>query len=159
MHTRRISDKYSENCQRIRCRTRKVQWQCYAWHSSWNRIIKCQNIQIHSEDTWEMLGNYGTTAVIQLCSSLGLEPKYTNKSFEKIPKNTWNITGLKLIHSKSKKVCGFHFSVSKNLRIKCVNSNNKISRQKCVNQSKVVRNASFENKMSKRIKKCVYLTI
>ena len=99
MHTRRISDKYSENCQRIRCRTRKVQWQCYAWHSSWNRIIKCQKMQIHSEDTWEMLGNYGTTAAIQLCSSVGLEPKYTNKSIEKIPTNTWNITGLKLWYS------------------------------------------------------------
>ena len=53
------------------------------------------------------------------------------------------------IHSKSKKVCGFHFSVSKNLRKKCVNRDDKISRQKCVNQSKVIRNASFENKMSK----------
>ena len=53
------------------------------------------------------------------------------------------------IHSKSKKVYGFHLSVSKNLRKKCVNHDDKISRQKCVNQSKVVRNASFENKMSK----------
>ena len=33
------------------------------------------------------------------------------------------------IHSKSVKVCGVHFSVSKNLRKKCVNSDVKISRQ------------------------------
>jgi len=50
------------------------------------------------------------------------------------------------IHSKSKKVCGFYFSVSKNLRKKCVNRDDKILRQKCVNQSNVIRNASFENK-------------
>ena len=37
------------------------------------------------------------------------------------------------IHSKSEKVCGVHFSVSKNLRKKCVSSDVKISRQKCVN--------------------------
>ena len=33
------------------------------------------------------------------------------------------------IHPKSKNVCGFCFSVQK-----CINSHNKISRQKCVNQ-------------------------
>ena len=38
------------------------------------------------------------------------------------------------IHSKSEKVCGFYFSVSKNLRKKCVNRCDKISRQMCVNQ-------------------------
>ena len=38
------------------------------------------------------------------------------------------------IHSKSAKICGFCFSVSKDLRKKCVNCYNKISRQKCVNQ-------------------------
>ena len=38
-----------------------------------------------------------------------------------------------VIHSKSEKVCGFYFSVSKNLREKCINSDGKISRQKCVN--------------------------
>ena len=37
------------------------------------------------------------------------------------------------IHPKSKNVCGFCFSVQKNLRKKCVNSHDKISRQKCVN--------------------------
>ena len=37
------------------------------------------------------------------------------------------------IHTKSKNVCGFCFSVQKNLRKKCVNSHDKISRQKCVN--------------------------
>ena len=37
------------------------------------------------------------------------------------------------IHSKSIKVCGFCFSVSKNLRKKCVNSDGIILRQKCVN--------------------------
>ena len=41
--------------------------------------------------------------------------------------------GTQSIHSKSEKVCGFYFSVSKNLRKKCVNSYVKISRQKCVN--------------------------
>ena len=46
------------------------------------------------------------------------------------------------IHSKSGKVCGFCFSVSTNLqkkgkRKKCVNRDNKISWQKCVNQSNV----------------------
>ena len=37
------------------------------------------------------------------------------------------------IHSKSEKVCGVCFSVTKNLRKKCVNLDIKISRQKCVN--------------------------
>lgn len=38
------------------------------------------------------------------------------------------------IHSKSEKVCGVCFSVTKNLRKKCVNLNIKISPQKYVNQ-------------------------
>ena len=38
---------------------------------------------------------------------------------------------------KCEKVCGFYFSVSKNLREKCVNRDDKISRQMCVNQWKV----------------------
>ena len=37
------------------------------------------------------------------------------------------------IHPKKNNVCGFCFSVWKNLRKKCVNSHDKISRQKCVN--------------------------
>ena len=43
------------------------------------------------------------------------------------------------IHSKSVKICGFCSSVSKNLRKKCVNSDGKIPRQKCVNH-KIRRN-------------------
>ena len=43
----------------------------------------------------------------------------------------------KCIHSKSERVCGFWFSVSTNLRKECLNLNDKILRQKCVNQSKV----------------------
>ena len=38
------------------------------------------------------------------------------------------------IHSKSGKVCGVCFSVTKNLRKNCVNLDIKILRQKCVNQ-------------------------
>ena len=38
------------------------------------------------------------------------------------------------IHSKSEKVCGVCFSVTRNLRKKCVNLEIKISRQKYVNQ-------------------------
>ena len=38
------------------------------------------------------------------------------------------------IHSKSETVCGVCFSVTKNLRKKCVNLNIKILLQKCVNQ-------------------------
>ena len=41
------------------------------------------------------------------------------------------------IHSKSNKVCGFCFSVSTNVRKKCANRDNNISRQKWVKQSKV----------------------
>ena len=43
------------------------------------------------------------------------------------------------IDSKSEKICGFCSSVSKNLRKKCVNSDGKIPRQKCVNH-KIRRN-------------------
>ena len=38
-----------------------------------------------------------------------------------------------LIHSKSEKVCGVCFSVSKHLRKKCVNLDNNILRHMCVN--------------------------
>ena len=41
------------------------------------------------------------------------------------------------IHSKNEKICGFCFTVSTNLRKKCVNRDDIISRQKCVNQSNV----------------------
>ena len=41
---------------------------------------------------------------------------------------------IRIIHSKSAKISGFCFSVSKNLRKKCVNRDNKIPRQQCVNQ-------------------------
>ena len=74
---------------------------------------------------------------------------------DKISHTTFDVVGDRMeeqvgnIHSKRAKICGFHFSVSKNLRKKCVNRDDKISRQKCINQSKVIRNASFENKMSK----------
>ena len=55
-----------------------------------------------------------------------VEPKNENETNKSI---LW----LYSIHSKSEHVCGFYFSVSKNLRKKCVNSDGKISRQKCVN--------------------------
>ena len=46
---------------------------------------------------------------------------------------TYDVPRTFTIHSKSEQVCGFYFSVSKNVRKKCINSDGKISRQKCVN--------------------------
>ena len=43
------------------------------------------------------------------------------------------VNSVNSIHSKSEKVCGALFSVSKNLQKKCVHSDGKISRQECVN--------------------------
>ena len=46
---------------------------------------------------------------------------------------------IKIIHSKSEKVCGVCSPVQNILRKKCVNLNNEISRQKCVNHEMKLR--------------------
>ena len=56
------------------------------------------------------------------------------------------------IHSKSEKVCGFYFSISKNLRKKCVNRDN----DKSANINQKSKKCIIWKLMSKRIKKCVY---
>ena len=55
------------------------------------------------------------------------------------------------IHSKSEKVCGVCFSVTKNLRKKYVNRDIK-SRQKYEKINKKSKNAPFKSKMSKDLK-------
>ena len=59
------------------------------------------------------------------------------------------VDNVPFIHSKSERVCGFWFSVSTNLQKKSVNLNDKITRQKCVNQWKVLQMHHLKAKCQK----------
>ena len=63
----------------------------------------------------------------------------------------------KIIHSKSEEVCGFYLPVSKKLR-KGRKSRRQHFATKVRKSIKSVRIASFKNKMSKQIKKGVFMT-
>ena len=67
------------------------------------------------------------------------------------------VDNVPFIHSKSERVCGFWFSVSTNLQKKSVNLNDKITRQKCVNQWKVLQMHHLKAKCQKVWNKNIFI--